>query len=921
MNSLLCNSGLRREKVRQHTTLNGLDYLEVGQPNQLQPDLENQRYLRVYFLGKAPVELDKTNIRIEGGRRIRDIQVVSFEIHQSGNVEFDDSMEIFVDKAGDFSTYTLRVVEKDEQGQWQPHSAFDPRYDRVEFNFKVDCPNDFDCKPQDTCPAEPATEPDINYLAKDYASFRQLILDRMALIMAEWKERHIPDIGIALVEVLAYVGDHLSYYQDAVATEAYLDTARQRLSVRRHARLVDYLVHEGCNARAWLCVEVNNDLPLIKPEDIYFITRLDEVVQGTLISELDLQQFPVSQYEVFESIADEDIRLYKDHNRIKFYTWGDQQCCIPRGSTTATLTGEWIPPYVSSYVSVQDPECTPGKDAEKPASNSAKSAVLQNISSVKLHLKTGDILFFEEVIGPETGNPQDANPRHRHAVRLTAIAADIDPLNGQPVTHITWDKEDALPFPLCLSVLGPPQECRIIENVSIACGNVILVDHGKMVDEDLDDVPEGEVSECCKDEGILAESVRRAGRYNPLLKSLPLTFSETAAGNKPAAHALEQDVHNAVPAILLISHDENMGEEVRLNTGDLTFDPSALRQSQHERIKYNPMKLKPFLLSLPKQEWLKSTVLEVWLSQADLLSSQANDPHFVAELDNEGRAHLRFGNGELGRKPVAGMKFHAQYRIGNGLAGNVGAESISHVVFKNNRPDGIKSVRNPMPARGGTAWEPISEAKLFAPHAFRKELQRAVIADDYAAIVLREFKNKVQNAVAKLRWNGSWYEVWVAIDPFGREEADQALLDEIARRLHRYRRIGHDLVVKPAQRVPLDIELNICVRPNYLRGHVKAELLNIFSNKRLSDGKPGFFHPDNLTFGDDVYLSKIVAAALSVQCIESVTVRKMQRFGELENNEIENGLLPLSPFEIARLDNDPSFPENGKLTLDMRGGR
>ena len=73
--------------------------------------------------------------------------------------------------------------------------------------------------------------------------------------MPDWRERHVPDLGIALVELLAYVGDHLSYYQDAVATEAYLDTARQRISVRRHARLVDYPMHEGCNARAWVFVD------------------------------------------------------------------------------------------------------------------------------------------------------------------------------------------------------------------------------------------------------------------------------------------------------------------------------------------------------------------------------------------------------------------------------------------------------------------------------------------------------------------------------------------------------------------------------------------------------------------------------------------------------------------------------------------
>ena len=85
--------------------------------------------------------------------------------------------------------------------------------------------------------------------------------------MPDWTERHVPDLGIALVELLAYTGDYLSYYQDAVATEAYLDTARQRISVRRHARLVDYYLHEGCNARAWVCIETDSDFAL-DPADV-----------------------------------------------------------------------------------------------------------------------------------------------------------------------------------------------------------------------------------------------------------------------------------------------------------------------------------------------------------------------------------------------------------------------------------------------------------------------------------------------------------------------------------------------------------------------------------------------------------------------------------------------------------------------------
>ena len=107
-----------------------------------------------------------------------------------------------------------------------------------------------------------------------------------------------------LVEVLAYTGDYLSYYQDAVATEAYLDTARQRISVRRHARLVDYILHEGCNARAWVCVEVDTDLSL-EASKVSFITSMSDVrvqTENTLTWK-DLQDVPDESYEVFEPLV------------------------------------------------------------------------------------------------------------------------------------------------------------------------------------------------------------------------------------------------------------------------------------------------------------------------------------------------------------------------------------------------------------------------------------------------------------------------------------------------------------------------------------------------------------------------------------------------------------------------------------------
>src|SRR5262249_13902450 len=155
-----------------------------------------------------------------------------------------------VDPAGDFSTYWLSLGwQREPDGSWVHVIPFlDPPFSLAPINFKAGCPVDFDCPPAEVCPPEALDEPLIDYLAKDYASFRQLLLDRLPELNPGWLERSPADLGIALVELLAYAGDHLSYFQDAVANEAYLDTARQRESARRHARLVDYRMHDGRNA-------------------------------------------------------------------------------------------------------------------------------------------------------------------------------------------------------------------------------------------------------------------------------------------------------------------------------------------------------------------------------------------------------------------------------------------------------------------------------------------------------------------------------------------------------------------------------------------------------------------------------------------------------------------------------------------------
>ena len=455
MTAYFCCDERRRNAVLAHPTLNGIDFLEVSD-NPGDPLENRQRTLLVHFLKDlTPGVLKEENVSIEGGERIRNIEVTKVSFGAAGSPPLGSPPEIqanvlmvAVSAAGDFSTYTLRLVPDAEAASPPAGFNFDPVLSAVDFSFKVACPSDFDCKPEPVCPRVPATPPEINYLAKDYGSFRQLILDRMAVLMPQWQERNPSDLGIVLVELLAYVGDYLSYQQDAVATEAYLGTARRRTSVRRHARLVDYSLHDGRNARAWVQVRVRSDITNLDlkkgkgQETTKLLTRLPGQPVVIPQKSSDYGQALAGRPQVFELMH--DITLHGDHNEMTFYTWGALECCLPKGATRATLGGSYP------------------------------------------NLHAGDVLILSEVRGPQTGEAEDADPSHRHPIRVREVAPSSDPLTGVPVTEIAWDQADALPFPLCISSRSGT---AFYDKVSVALGNIVLTDHGMTFTDEPDDRP------------------------------------------------------------------------------------------------------------------------------------------------------------------------------------------------------------------------------------------------------------------------------------------------------------------------------------------------------------------------------------------------------------------------------------------------
>ena len=891
-----CCDQHRRNSVRKHPTLNGIDYLEVldrDAPTKAEPNAPGkglrQRTLLVHCLKPIP-DLSGINIGIAGGERITPIKVLwafpgsgfstdpavadgipnSLVTAEERNFfvsslpERDRVLVVRTDTAGDFSTYRLYLRKAGDNSA--PPDNFDPLLSAVDFSFKVECPSDFDCQTERICPPEPQSQPEINYLAKDYASFRQLMLDRLALLMPQWRERNPADLGIALVELLAYVGDYLSYQQDAIATEAYLGTARRRTSVRRHARLVDYFMHDGCNARVWVQVEVNAKNLVLKrwDETTKICTRfLTRCLNTQLINDSQFQQvLNTHRPEVFEPLH--DIELYEAHNTLFFYTWGNERCCLPKGATHATLKDSYF------------------------------------------HLKAGDVLIFEEVLGSKTGKPEDADPTHRHAVRLEQVVfqekrqkdgtekiVDLtDPLTNQAITQIRWRTEDALPFPLCISTITDREHGEEYkEDVSVARGNIVLADHGYTIEkpENLGTVPEVQLFRVPVTAGDRCQPVERKPvppRFNPRLQQAPLT--QTGRVKKIDSVTKQPEL---VP-----------------------FDPDA---SATAAFQWQMENVIPAITLHSKET--------SWEPQRDLLlSSRASDPHFVVEVEGDGVTTIRFGNGssdssnqigQHGLRSTSGTTFSTTYRVGNGRQGNIGAETLFHIVTTETA---IVKIRNPLPAQGGIDPESIEEVRQSAPSAFRTQ-ERAVTPEDYAA--LAERYPGVQRATAIFRWTGSWRTVFVTVDRLGGQPVDTAFKDKMRQHLERFRLVGHDLEIDGPRYVPLEIEMQVCVNLNYFRTQVKKALLEVFSNRILPDGRRGVFHPDNFTFGQPVYLSPLYAAAQAVEGVASVQVTLFQRQGTPSTIALAEGKLELGRLEIARLDNDPNFPDRGVFRLTMEGGK
>lgn len=208
------------------------------------------RTLSVWLYGDPPAALvDHTLWRFDGSPRVEvstDGSIVAAATDADGNpVPAHVDLVVNTTSGGlpNRAPYRLGIDPVVLAGKGldvDPLRAFLP------VRLRPECGDAPDCVTVPLPPA-PLSPPDYDTLARDYTGLRAMLMERLG-VLDPGSDDSPADVTVTFVELMAHLGDLLSYRQDRMATESWLTTARRRASVTRHARLVDFAVPPAISA-------------------------------------------------------------------------------------------------------------------------------------------------------------------------------------------------------------------------------------------------------------------------------------------------------------------------------------------------------------------------------------------------------------------------------------------------------------------------------------------------------------------------------------------------------------------------------------------------------------------------------------------------------------------------------------------------
>jgi hypothetical protein len=732
--------------------------------------------------------LSPESVTVVGGRRITNLQP---DITVTNGI---DTIELRFLERGDRSDYYVRLLDGG-------NDPLQPFFCQGRFNFFVDCEAG-DCRPRELLPSKaPEPCPPVDLSRKDYVGFVQMLGEWVRVHNPSWTDLAPASQERMLVEILAHQADLLSYYQDRVANEAFLQTASQRYALRQHGVLLGYPIFDGEAAATTLSFQV---------EQGGFLPAGLAVQAPRLTGERPIV------FSVSERTRVDPANNAHDPNQLNV-------------------------PHLR-------PAAWPSADEAQIAAGASRLLLWSHNNA----LEPGARLAFTQ------GN-------FWQIVTLTEVrrfeapgwvADPADPLVPAPqqVTEISWSPplESALqPW----KAETPPLRLH---------GNIVEARHGAARVWNIPAAASQPDRADIFDRGnsIVVDQLLGDGTTRPLLRALlvpegPVVFDQGSDGRPTPA-------------------------------------------------------LEVFIDESP----------DAWSREEHLLNSRSFDTHYIASADNDGRVWIELGDGIHGQAiafdrdkglPVVAIDVH--YRVGEVVDGSCAIGILTD--FVRPLPAGVAglgtmAVTNVRPS-GGQRPATLDEIRRAIPESLRHgELQRAVAVADYATVAKQV--DGVARAAARAI-GGVFNTVIVLVDPEGQAQLTEELRQRVWDYIDDRRMAGREHFVMPAEYVPLEISLLLCIEPGFLRHEVRARVLAEL--RPGTDKRPGYFHPDRFSFDQEVELGDLLAFVQGIPGVRAVKAELFRILGKIGPDVIDR--IELGQFEVARLDADENFPEFGKLTVRAVG--
>jgi len=229
----------------------------------------------------------------------------------------------------------------------------------------------------------------------------------------------------------------------------------------------------------------------------------------------------------------------------------------------------------------------------------------------------------------------------------------------------------------------------------------------------------------------------------------------------------------------------------------------------------------------------------LWDEAPSLHGLTPGQKNYLVKIEDNGTTYIVFGDGQSGARLPSGQEnIVATYRIGLGPEGEVPANALS---LLQTRPQGIRSVTNPLPASGAAPPDDIERARAKAPlHVLA--MGRLVSLRDYEYFA-GAFAGIGKVQAANL-WTGQARLVHLTVAGIGGNEItlESNLYRNLLEAIQSHRDPLQTVRIDPYQRRSFGLAAKVLVDSHYqatsVFGFVREALIQTFSFEPRAFGQP-----------------------------------------------------------------------------------